>query len=519
MPVTPNGEPLLASTGINVEWDRLEESLGSLYSIPPDARLPLAFERNELRLKCASGEINQYLSTVGNVLGLLQLSGGGFAIRDFDRFKRSVTYRKAPNEVEAPTETLPYWMAARHALFSDQEMTIAPKHRGSMTPNTDFETMTPEQRYEGPVGELQRKDSETVFRKPRMNGDSSGCEWARFVSVRGMDRIMKMFGDFPGCNKYENAEKIWSQLIYSRDERPRMMRMRGTIIREAFNAHLFCARGLRAGNPFQTKWKPFHITWARVLRPSETQQAENSSWKSGPLYGSSKGEYIQETAFTLLFLPHLSPNNRDDLPQPRRLVSEEKNYYATTLVLAQAIQGDEGDDDGLEVNYMGISATVLEIIFKGLRQACDSWEGIRQHFDLVLNDHSDDRNPLFEPTMHDSLLFDDNQFSRSRRYFWAVDGLETFTVQIEDTLREWKDFWAARETLFRSYDEAEKQQDGVDYDNINSKYETIDAVLSRIKDQLDRLEEHRRIFEELHQKTMALRDGVSVSVCVVSYGS
>lgn len=40
-------------------------------------------------------------------------------------------------------------------------------------------------------------------------------------------------------------------------------------------------------------------------------------------------------------------------------------------------------------------------------------------FDYAL----DGGDSLMEPSEHDNLLFDDGAFSRSRRYFWAIDCL------------------------------------------------------------------------------------------------
>jgi hypothetical protein len=51
----------IAKSGLTMSSMELKQSLGDLYSVPSDANIPLAFERNDLRLKCTTGEIQKYL--------------------------------------------------------------------------------------------------------------------------------------------------------------------------------------------------------------------------------------------------------------------------------------------------------------------------------------------------------------------------------------------------------------------------------------------------------------------------
>ncbi|KAL1979627.1 hypothetical protein VTN96DRAFT_5430 [Rasamsonia emersonii] len=84
----------IASTGITVNWDLLQQCLGDLYSVPPDDRLPLSFERNELRVKCASGKIYNYLRRIKAFFEELHGKNGYFFVRDFDRNLQPFAYNR-----------------------------------------------------------------------------------------------------------------------------------------------------------------------------------------------------------------------------------------------------------------------------------------------------------------------------------------------------------------------------------------------------------------------------------------
>lgn len=110
----------IASTGITVDWDLLQQCLGDLYSVPPDGRLPLSFERNELRLKCASGEIHDYLRRISAFFEDLHGKKGSLFVRDFDRYLDQVTYTWEDGRKRPLKKELPYWIAANHARVAEQ---------------------------------------------------------------------------------------------------------------------------------------------------------------------------------------------------------------------------------------------------------------------------------------------------------------------------------------------------------------------------------------------------------------
>lgn len=195
-----------------------------------------------------------------------------------------------------------------------------------------------------------------------------------------------------------------------------------------------------------SRWKPFHIIWFQIIRDARREELKASSWKSGPLYGSKKDAFIQHTTFTmavLLSCPGYEPESYERFADAS-LANMHYDYWTVLLL----------NPSGTEFPSFysrRLASIILFLISGGLRKAADAWREIQSHFKSIL----DDENPILDPDKHDALLFDDNMFSRSRKYFWAVDSLELFKTQIADTLREWVDFWAAREQMIRAWEQVD----------------------------------------------------------------
>lgn len=82
----------------------------------------------------------------------------------------------------------------------------------------------------------------------------------------------------------------------------------------------------------------------------------------------------------------------------------------------------------------------MNLIGHGLQRISERWSDFQSFFEFIL----DSGDSLMQPTAHDNLLFDDGAFSRSRRYFWAIDCLSEFELSITDNLSQWQLYKAAR---------------------------------------------------------------------------
>jgi hypothetical protein len=161
---------------------------------------------------------------------------------------------------------------------------------------------------------------------------------------------------------------------------------------------------------------------------------------------------------------------------------DEKNISfpmnASSLGRAQATGYPLG-----RLNQLGAE---LHMIGQGLERITARWAEFLSYFDYVL----DGGDSLMKPAEHDNLLFDDGAFSRSRRYFWAIDCLSEFELSITDNINQWKMYMVARVPSSTGLSEMDQRQ------------------LAFAERQYRVLQNQRESFRQKLVSTIALRDAV-----------
>ena len=133
-----------------------------------------------------------------------------------------------------------------------------------------------------------------------------------------------------------------------------------------------------------------------------------------------------------------------------------------------------------------IAADMIEF---SMRQIITRWSEIADYFAWLIGH----RDALADPDTHDSLLFDDDSFSRSRRYFWAINYLAELDVSIEGNctqLEQWIGMWP-------TYTKVQSKELGAEVKTLPERLEQLRGLQGRLRG--------------LRQEAFALRDGVSLS--------
>lgn len=290
---------------------------------------------------------------------------------------------------------------------------------------------------------------------------------------------------------------------------------------EVGQLHVKCMSRSETVNPFESKWEPFHITWFRIDFWYSERKYKLGNRKPGRLYGTEPGSdhRLEEVAFTMCFWPNMgrdwlyngrmmtTPNmGRDWFYNDRIMTATDylqylkapNWWYFFILVLAPSHARGFCPYTGVESGHLA----PLRLILEALRDAAESWEKIVGHLAGLVNQ----RGAIFAPDLHDRLLFDDDAFSRSRLYFWAIDSLESFIPSIAANIQEWEDFWAARKIYFHSTLENDCVQR--DDPRRNNKV-SCETIVRQVEDEIVRLRALKGKLELLRERIRTLRDGVS----------
>jgi hypothetical protein len=141
-------------------------------------------------------------------------------------------------------------------------------------------------------------------------------------------------------------------------------------------------------------------------------------------------------------------------------------------------------------HYIGVST----------RQVCKRWQALLIYFFHLL----DESETLLEPEKHDILLVDDARFSKSKKYFWAMNMLKEVDSDIEAVILQlimFKDT-SADSPIFSKFRIPSEELS-------NERQQTVVANAGKLIDELKTIQ---KAFHEQRELARTLRDGVGNSL-------
>ncbi|KAG8525549.1 uncharacterized protein KY384_009193 [Bacidia gigantensis] len=268
-----------------------------------------------------------------------------------------------------------------------------------------------------------------------------------------------------------------------------------TRVRDAIDLHLKCERrdfqpapsfkSSGYGEKERTATMKFHITFYEIY----TQELETKQdiWKIGELYNDPEKRRFRECSCTLLAIGNPAP--LDIHSWPDSLSSPE---YWTILYLTP-------EGFGKPIGATGhMDLAVLSLVTNMLMKVTDRWADLVDFLRTLLESSS-----LFlDPVRHDNLLFDNEDFTRSREQFWAINCLAEFESSIFANIEQWEEF---RRYLTRLEPSNKKTTSPLrDPDD-----ELLEELLGRSDGYCTRLKRYHSFFQTKRAATITLRDGVS----------
>ncbi len=224
--------------------------------------------------------------------------------------------------------------------------------------------------------------------------------------------------------------------------------------------HLQTKRRGTTTNPYTSAWNGFHTYLYEVREVTEWSVRE--LWKHGPLYDHPLGWSFRKGAFTIY-----APISVDAVEYSGQDFSKVNRHW-TLLVLApdyffndQNTSFPMSDSSSGRTEALGYTlgrltepGAEIHLIGQGLEKITQRWADFLSYFDYIL----DGGDSLMKPAEHDELLFDDGAFSRSRKYFWAIDCLSEFELAITDNIVQWELYKAARIPPAKDLPEIDRRQ-------------------------------------------------------------
>lgn len=254
----------------------------------------------------------------------------------------------------------------------------------------------------------------------------------------------------------------------------------------------------------------FHLSWYRVKalpKGSPWSRLGPGELKVGQLYGSTNEQLFQES-FTI---HALSDNNRygSIRNELRDKGPTEFQRYWTILLLTPPGFYRRGlknipflIPDGQDETFSPMQMNIVQLIRDALQNAGRDWRGLQEYVEEFLGSGSE----IFDPDLHDSLLFDDELFTGSRKYFWLIDTLQTFDKILQQNIKAWTSY---RDRFMMPLSKGLENFAGTTWKA------ALDEDISRCDRYQEELERIRKLFKDHRDRTLALREGLFSASAVI----
>jgi hypothetical protein len=158
----------------------------------------------------------------------------------------------------------------------------------------------------------------------------------------------------------------------------------------------------------------------------------------------------------------------------------------------------------------------LYCIGAGLRQMVKYWEELDEYLGRLIT------QDFLRAEEYMKALFDDNNFTRSRKYFWAIGCLTEFIASISDNIKQWDLYYEGRVQPILERKDLEAQLDAASITQPpplegstkaqSTLHYTLNRLLKQARDSRNSLEELKSRFESKIENVKALRDGVNLTL-------
>ena len=322
-------------------------------------------------------------------------------------------------------------------------------------------------------------------------------------------------------------------------------------IKMATDLHLRCERrgGSELTNPYSNLYNAFHITfYERIDRHDDLAELERCVGelkrrlaekdptdltkkglnigklytKSGQVDRASEIPKFREASFTVWLLAFLVyarriPNSKQMLATSDKVGSQESNWTMLILSPTQFFTNPHPNDKSFTNPHLNDKSIIdwasvarektpysaeFATILYALNAVEVRWRSLNEYIGSLLTED------FMDPAAFTKLLFDDEDFSRSKLYFWAIGCLNEFEASIEDNILQLKLYRMARMAHLQGNQPEGGGTSSKSNTNSKSRSEELDSKADEL---LRSLEDLKSQFQSKKTTVEALRSGVSFS--------
>ncbi|KAJ5735538.1 uncharacterized protein N7483_000663 [Penicillium malachiteum] len=283
-------------------------------------------------------------------------------------------------------------------------------------------------------------------------------------------------------------------------------------VTEAVKLHLNCSP--RTGgdriNPYLDASRAFHITFYEILSmypteplnsgyryKAEEKRLKEETWKTGHLYinpASPRGTeapVFRRSAFTILVATEDLNSTVEKARRPD--LSPE---WGTMLVLCPSLTSKwchmtREEDVSLKwkciLEYNRVRVGEVAVIAEEYKILPHRWSQLLDHITGLLEED------FMDPESYVKLIFDDDQLSTSKKYFWILACIQEFRTHIMDNIQQWNLYRQARLEPFSS-----------------SWPNELTELVKHIEQSCSALDGIRNEMDDIVETVKARRDGLSM---------
>lgn len=262
-------------------------------------------------------------------------------------------------------------------------------------------------------------------------------------------------------------------------------------IAEAVKLHMNCTK--RTGgdriNPYLDASRAFHITFYEII-VHRFRSSKREFWKTGPLYIRPGAPWFRRSAITTLAVTEDGYASGEKALRPKL-----SSQWGTILVLCpfetrrwfnMFIERNTFPQQWKSFLKIGqIQVGEVAVIKEAYSMLTSRWLSLMDNVADLL------REDFMDPERYIKLIFDDDQLSTSKKYFWILACMQEFRSSIMDNVSQWSLYYKARIEPFP-----------------NDHSPELKSLVNQIEESCGTLEEIKRQIDDTVETVKARRDGL-----------